>query len=149
MLINEVVDMAKKNKYFDREKKYKKHYFRKKISIPIYTGSLVLLFTNQSSKLPLDLQDANEDLFAISFIGDKQFVPVGKKKFSMCFNFWYYSPITHGDIAHEVSHIVDEFAKYHGIKRAKVNEPVAYLAGWFTNEVYKFVKECKLKVCYA
>ena len=129
--------------------KVKKQYYRKKVPIPIYTGNLVLVFTNQSNKLPIEMQDLGDDLFACSFHGEKQFKPIGKTRFNIYINFWYFTHITHGDIAHEVVHTIDTIAKYHGIKRSKVNEPVAYLAGWITNEIYKFIKECKLKVYYA
>jgi hypothetical protein len=120
----------------------KKRYYKRKIRIPIYKGMIVIVFTNQQSKLPTYIQDESIDLYATSFYSDKS----GYTKFYIVLNFWDRCRITHSEIAHEIYHTVDSICKYHGIKPAEINEPAAYLDGWITNQVYEFIHKIGLKV---
>lgn len=60
------------------------------------------------------------------------------------------SDITHGVIAHEVSHAVFHILDERGLSHtSESDEAYAYLVGWITNLVYRVLKENKLEVSYA
>ncbi len=120
----------------------KTHYIKKSIDIPIYTGKLVIILTNESDRLPEHIQDNSIDLHAMSFVNDIKDNRIG---FHVVFNFWGISKVYHGVIAHEIRHCVDLITEYHGIEMTKINEPAAYLTGWVADQVYLMLKENKLK----
>ena len=121
-------------------KNKKQHFFKKKLQIPVYTGKLGFVFTNKLSKYP----DFEDDLYACSlYKGERRHIT-----FYIYINFWGLNIIDHGTIAHEVSHTTDNIMNYHHIIKSEIDESSAYLTGWITNEIYKFIKECNLKVHY-
>lgn len=123
----------------------KKHYIKKAINIPIYTGKLVIILTNQDEKLPVQTQINSLELYAMSFTNDIDDNRVG---FHVVFNAWGMNRINHGVIAHEICHCVDSVMDYHFIESTKINEPRAYITGWITERIYSFLRKKRIKIHY-
>lgn len=117
-------------------------YKHKVVRIPIYTGNLFILLTNNPEKLPEEAQDSSIDLHAMSFMNEHK----KRVAFYVVYNFWGVSKIYHGVIAHEIRHCVDTIANYHGLETTNINEHLTYLTGWITDEVYKFILSEGIKI---
>ena len=62
--------------------------------------------------------------------------------FYILLNFKHHKKIYHGTIAHESVHIAHFIMTYSGLVKSLNNdEAEAYLVGWITDQVYKFMKE--------
>ena len=72
----------------------------------------------------------------------------GREGFIMILNFENdFRKITHGVIVHEAIHISNYIALERDIDPDFENdEPIAYLAEWITDEVYKFIKKSNFKI---
>jgi hypothetical protein len=105
----------------------------KKVKIPIYFGTLVIIFTDSieeaATQYDLKLKEDEHDAFAWEDEKtDEYIVAIKNNKFSV--------------IAHETVHIVNYIFKRRGIILDVNNdEPQAYLTGWIVNEIYKFLKD--------
>lgn len=119
------------------------HFYKKKIDIPVYTGKLVLIFTNVINYLPDELGE-RDHFNACSFFKHNERTKY--LEFFIMVNFWNISPIKHGIIAHEVRHAADNIMKYHNIEKQDVDESAAYITGWVTDQVYKFMKKCNISI---
>ena len=123
--------------------KYCKIRYRK---IPLYGGRLVIILSNDQEKVSKLVGITKyEYLFAHSAINKYK----GKRAFFIVLNFHDEEAITYGHISHEITHTAEFIAEEAGITADYYeNEPVAYIAGWVGNEVYKFIRDCGFKVHY-
>ena len=124
----------------------KKYLHIKEIKIPIYRGSLIITLTNSAKKLQKYIPDFEDrDIYAHSYLADYK----GTQGYYIILNFDNkYRKIKHGTIAHEAAvHIPNFIAINRGIEPDFVNdEPIAYLAEWITDNVYKFLSKHKMIV---
>ena len=126
----------------------KKEYLTKKIiNIPIYEGKLIFVLSNSRELLrkKLNLHIPEDDgLYAWAFDG---YYKTENAHFIVLNPDFPYKQITHGVIAHECLHVANYIANYKGIKLDPNNdEPMTYLIGWITDQIYKFLKINKVKI---
>ena len=117
----------------------------KDIKIPLYRGRFVVILTNSKTKLKKYLPKfEQESIYAHSWVAEYK----SKQGYIMVLNFNNETTkITNGTITHEVVHIADFIADDKGfIADFHNDEPIAYLAGWITDEVYNFINKHKFKV---
>jgi hypothetical protein len=110
----------------------------KEVSIPIYFGTLVMIFTNELEKLnPVYKTNIKEDDYdAVVFLdkpeSDKVIVAIKRKNWSV--------------IAHETVHVVNAIFLSCNIQLDRNNdEPQAYLTGWVIQQIDDFLKEVESK----
>jgi hypothetical protein len=116
----------------------KKHY-EKRIVIPIYERKLILMFSEDTEKLrSLDLLKEHDEIFAHTVVQQEPLL--------LIINFWNTQKISHGIIAHECMHITEGVFEIIGQPLTYHDEPRHYLLSWITNEVYKFIDKCGIKV---
>jgi hypothetical protein len=111
----------------------------KEVPIPIYFGTLVIIFTDQLENLnPIYKTNIVEDDYdAVVFLdkpdSNKVIVAIKKKDWSV--------------IAHETVHVVNAIFLSCNIQLDRNNdEPQAYLTGWVVNEIDKFLTEVESKL---
>ena len=111
----------------------------KEVSIPIYFGTLVMIFTNELEKLnPVYKTNIKEDDYdAVVFLdkpeSDKVIVAIKRKDWSV--------------IAHETVHVVNAIFLSCNIQLDRNNdEPQAYLTGWVVQQIDDFLKEVESKL---
>ena len=126
-------------------KKKKKHFYVKQMSMPIYRGQFVIIFTNDAEKLhkKVSVFEGNE-VYASANLDNWE----GIEGFIIALNFDNKNrAITHGCVAHESSHIAHMVLEQRGVIADFINdEPVTYLIEWITDQVYKFADEKKMVV---
>jgi hypothetical protein len=122
-----------------------KHFYKKEVHIPLYRGTLLIFLTNDSSELQKHIPDFKDEepyghTLAVNYNG--------RAAYAVIFNFLYsYRKITHGTITHESIHAANFIASDRGIVADFNNdEPIAYLADWITDEIYKFIEESDFDV---
>ena len=110
----------------------------KEVSIPIYFGTLVMIFTDELEKLnPVYKTTIKEDDYdAVVFLdkpeSDKVIVAIKRKDWSV--------------IAHETVHVVNAIFLSCNIQLDRNNdEPQAYLTGWVVQQIDDFLKEVESK----
>lgn len=110
----------------------------KEISIPIYFGKLVIIFTDELERLnPLYNTNIKEDDYdAVVFLDKPEsntvIVAIKKKDWSV--------------IAHETVHVVNAIFLSCNIQLDRNNdEPQAYLTGWVIQQIDDFLKEVEIK----
>lgn len=110
----------------------------KEVSIPIYFGTLVMIFTDELEKLnPVYKINIKEDDYdAVVFLdkpeSDKVIVAIKRKDWSV--------------IAHETVHVVNAIFLSCNIQLDRNNdEPQAYLTGWVVQQIDDFLKEVESK----
>ena len=110
----------------------------KEVSIPIYFGTLVMIFTDELEKLnPVYKTNIKEDDYdAVVFLdkpeSDKVIVAIKRKDWSV--------------IAHETVHVVNAIFLSCNIQLDRNNdEPQAYLTGWVVQQIDDFLKEVESK----
>lgn len=110
----------------------------KEVKIPIYFGTLVMIFTDELERLNslygTNIKEADYD--AVVFLdkpdSDKVIVAIKKKEWSI--------------IAHETVHVVNAIFLNCNIQLDRHNdEPQAYLTGWVINEIDQFLIEVESK----
>lgn len=113
--------------------------------VPLYHGYFVMIFTNSLKKSEkylegFDVQEPFADAYHHMFRGKHAFIIV--------INFDYDGRgITHGVIAHEVTHMVDMILGDRGVIADFVNdEAAAYLSEWITDQAYRFIHDLKFKI---
>lgn len=118
------------------------NYFAYRVKVPIFSGELFIVFTDDENKYPDGLDE--DSLLACSMMHLEN----GKRpQYQLYFNMWHpYQRITPNEVAHEVSHTIDNILYRHGIERNYPDEPSAYLSGWVTEQVYKCAKKAKLTI---
>jgi len=111
----------------------------KEVSIPIYFGKLVMIFTDELEKLnPVYKTNIKEDDYdAVVFLdkpeSDKVIVAIKRKDWSV--------------IAHETVHVVNAIFLSCNIQLDRNNdEPQAYLTGWVVQQIDDFLKEVESKL---
>jgi len=120
------------------------YFHLKKVQIPIYRGNLVIIFSDDASKIKSHIDDFDgEDVYGHAIYTMYK----NSESFVLILNFHNKScKMKHGVITHEAVHISSFIAESRGFQPDFNNdEPVAYLAEFVTNEVYKFMKQKKLK----
>lgn len=119
-------------------KEIKKYLHKKAINIPLYTGKLVLIISNDIEKV----QNKYDILLFADFIyaHATKVNENGKTGYAIILNFDYTISLTHGDIAHEALHIAIDIAEHHNVE-TDAQEPMAYIVGWVVDEVYKFIEK--------
>jgi len=123
--------MAKKNE--------PKKIIKKVLDIPLYRGYFqMVLATNEEDVAKLIDANIQTEVFACTYNHDLD----GDDCYSVVFN-----PdrndvfLTFGDIAHEAVHAAGMLFESRGILAAHDNdEALAYMVGWFTNEIIKFLE---------
>jgi hypothetical protein len=105
----------------------------RKVPIPIYFGYLKIIITESydqiSKKYEMDIDDETySGVFFYVKENDEYVIAIREVNWSV--------------IAHEIVHCVNEIFINRGIQLDRHNdEPQAYLTGWITNQVDKFLKE--------
>lgn len=104
--------------------------------MPLYPYKFQVIITNDKDKLNKIIPDF-DDIYATSCDWNNK----GKRCFSIVLNFNNKrTKLSHGVIAHESVHIVNFVFDNIGAKQDFNNdEPYAYLVGWVTDQVYKFM----------
>ena len=110
----------------------------REVPIPIYFGTLVIIFTDELERLNLVYKTniKEDDYDAVVFLdkpdSDKVIVAIKKKEWSI--------------IAHETVHVVNAIFLNCNIQLDRNNdEPQAYLTGWVINEIDQFLREVDSK----
>ena len=114
-----------------------KPYLHKKvIPVPLYEGKLIIILSNDSDLVSKYLPDFHKDIYAHACKDNYN----GNQGYYCILNYDYDGvPICNGTIAHEATHLAMYVCEYVGIEMDFNNpEPLTYLVGWFTNEIYKF-----------
>ncbi len=116
----------------------------KDTEIPIYKGTLCVVFTNDLELLKSNIPSVKDDfddkkLYAHAIFSEYK----GYESFICVFNFNHKtSDITPGTIAHEALHIVHMLAGERAIQlNAWNDEAIAYLLEWVVNMIYTFMEE--------
>lgn len=111
--------------------------------MPLYPYTFQIVITNDNDKLDKILTGF-DDVYATSCDWKHK----GKRCFSIVLNFNNKkTKLTHGVIAHESVHIANYTFDSIGAKQDFNNdEPYAYLVGWVTDEVYKFMNKKGFKI---
>lgn len=114
-------------------------YLHKKVTeIPLYKGKLLIIFSNCADKVKAVYPDFEDpDVYAHAIYTHVK----GWDSFIVLLNFDNkLSRISPGVIAHEAVHTANSIARERGVQSDFLNdEPIAYLAEWITDEVYKFM----------
>lgn len=124
-----------------------KYYHEKEVSIPLYSGKAIIIFTNDGEKLKkyphLFYED---DFYAYSYFDVEH-----SDDFYIVLNFNHpYKKITHGVVSHESLHLTDFILNDRGVVADFENdEPITYLLNWVVDEVYKFARDTKMNIEYA
>lgn len=108
----------------------------KEVEIPIYFGSLIMIFTDQLESLNgiynTDIKEEDYDAVVFTQVKDSSKIVLAIKK------------VDWPTIAHEVVHVVNNIFLSCGVQLDRHNdEPQAYLTGWVFNEIVEFLKEIK------
>lgn len=108
----------------------------KKVKIPIYGGTLVIVQSNDMQPV-VDKYNLTNDALNCNALAFKQ--PMKGDKFVVCAAFKFIDPDI---IAHEAVHVVNYIFDYKCIQLDLINdEPQAYLTGWVFDECYKFLNK--------
>lgn len=112
----------------------------KKIKIPIYFGTLVIVKSKDLTKLnPIYNTQIDKSFEAVTFQIIKK---SGAIKYIVAFN----DKVDGSIISHEVCHLVNMIFKHNYIKLDLDNdEPQAYLHGWLFGQIHKFLNKQKNK----
>lgn len=112
----------------------KKH----KIKIPIYNGSLIILFTKDFNKVASKYKLKkllDQDLNGFGAFCTAQPTKKGLTQYFLIFS----KKPTHSVIAHEAIHATNWIMSDRKIVPDLINdEPQAYLLGWIVKQVYKY-----------
>lgn len=123
-----------------------KEYLHKKvIDLPMYTGKLAFILSNSSKLIKRYIPEFEDEIpYACTWYSPLR----NRKAFIIVLNFEYTpDKVNHGVIAHEVNHAANMIAEDHGFTPDFNNdEPMAYLVGYITNQLYKFIKKHKKNV---
>ncbi len=121
-----------------------KFYKIKTVIIPIYTGCLDLIITNDVKKLNKRSGFFNDDFV---FAHALSYPIKGVHYDSIVINLHHKNCyIRHSHIAHEALHVTHFIMERHGIEQDFNNpEPENYLMGWVIDEFYRFIKDLKLE----
>ena len=109
----------------------------KKVKIPIYYGTLIIIISNDYKEVAkrYDLKE-NVELYG-AFVWSR-FDKNNVSEFLICID----EKVTNHLIAHEVVHLVNAIFLSKGIELDRHNdEPQAYLTGWVFNEIEKFLSK--------
>lgn len=129
--------------------------YKKSIKIPLYSGRFLILFSDKEIYLRDEGYDDGEDNFKVDFahcffINEILENKKSYKAFMIAFNLGFdpdYNKITHGILAHELFHVTSMILEEHDIKLSHDSEEAfCYLNNWLTDETYKFIDECKIKI---
>lgn len=123
------------------------HYISDQWDIPLYRGKLVLILSNNTERVSKVLKtefEPNEQLYAHTILHDAD----GWQGFGIILNFWHEKVnVTHGTIAHEVSHVASMVLDDRGfIPDFKNDEARSYLTEWATDKVYETINQVKLEI---
>lgn len=121
-----------------------KHFFLKELEVPLYRGTLVIIFTNDTEQLKKHLPAIDdEEVYAHAVLTD------WKKKagFVIVLNFENsFRKIHNGTITHEAIHAAHFIARERGIVADFSNdEPITYLAEFIADEIYKLMDKHNFK----
>jgi hypothetical protein len=123
-------------------------YFKlKEVDIPIYRGTLVIIFTDDPEKLKKEIDDNSFSIPASIYCHAMYAEKDERHGFIAIFNFKNKGrPVTHGAIAHEAVHIANFMFDSRGmVPDQKNDEAFSYFTEWVVDQVYTFAKECKFK----
>ena len=112
-------------------------YLHKKVvKVPLYSGKLIILLSNDCDLVGKYLPDFNKIVYAHACKENYN----GAQGYYCVLNFDYSGQtLDHGTIAHEATHLAMYVCEYVGIEMDQDNpEPLTYLVVWFTNEIYRF-----------
>lgn len=117
----------------------------KDLEIPLYRGSLIIVLTNDNDKLVNILPSFPRDKNIYGHTWHDNWK--GDNGYFIILNFDNdYRKIYNGIITHEAIHATHMIAAQRGfVSDFDNDEPIAYLAEWITDQVYKFMYEHKKK----
>jgi hypothetical protein len=130
----------------NKEKKDKtKYFYKQELEIPLYRGSLFIIFTNDKKHLKKEVPDfGGGELYAHALR-----TSINKHMaFVVVLNFDNKTrKIYHGCISHETMHLVDYITEARGWQFTELNnEPAAYLGEWIADQIYIFANDCNLEI---
>lgn len=108
----------------------------KSIKIPLYTGKLIIIQTDDLEKVNImfDTMFKTHGYDAITFMDEEK---NGFTNYVVAFQ----GKPSASTIGHESMHVLTYIYKEHGIRLSINNdEPQAYLIGWIIGELHKFLK---------
>jgi len=120
------------------------YFYIKELKIPLYRGRMVIIFTNDTVRLKKHIPSFNDEyIYAHTLLTNWK----GEQGFIIVLNFKSkYREIHNGTITHESIHAADFIAQERGIVPDFSNdEPIAYLAGYITDEIYKLMDKYNFK----
>ncbi len=115
-------------------------YFHKKtLMVPIYKARLVIIFSDDAERIKKESTALDrKDIYAHTLYGGHN----GIEAYFIVLNFKNNTPIYNGVISHEVIHACNMLAETRGfIPTFSNDEPIAYMAEWIADQVYKFMEE--------
>jgi len=109
----------------------------KKIKIPIYNGTLVLIQNKSLQDIPKKWKPEKFDLSGYAAVTCHRDNKFGFRYFVILFT----KSIGSKTIAHEALHCMSDIFDHRGIKFDIYNdEPAAYLLGWIVDQCHKYLK---------
>jgi hypothetical protein len=120
------------------------HFYKKAITIPVYGGTFLIIFSNDREKV-IKIVNCKEPIIELYAFTFHNFIHKGKETFCVCFNFWEDNKITLGTIMHEVTHAANRLLQSRGFDPDWTNdEAEAYIKGWMGDEIEAFMVGCKI-----
>lgn len=121
-----------------------KHLHLKELKVPLYRGKLVIILTNDKEQLQKYIPDF-EDKEPYAHTGLVNWK--GNQGFVIVLNFENsFRKMHNGTITHEAIHATHLIAQERGIEADFLNdEPIAYLAEFITDEIYKLMTKHNFK----
>ena len=109
----------------------------KKVKIPIYYGTLVIIYTDNLQEV-CDKYGISGDASGTDALVFSDTDKNGVSRFFACFS---ERGLTGSIMAHESVHIVNDIFSSRGVKLDPSNgEPQAYLTGWIFEQIETFLK---------
>jgi len=115
-----------------------KYFYKKEIKIPLYEGKFIIILSNDVDNLKKYIPKFERtEIYASTWLLDWR----ERRGIAIILNFDNsLDKIRNGTITHEAIHFSHFVAEEAGFEPSFSNdEPIAYLAGWATDNIYKFM----------
>ncbi len=131
------------------------------IKVPLYNSYFNIIVTDDieyllDNKFIKEFFEKDDEIYAeairsYTYISDAQDTETSnvsrKKCMYVIFNPNFRTKLTNGVVAHEALHLVNFIMNEVGIDADRNNDEAdAYLLDWFITEIYKYLKELKIKL---
>lgn len=123
----------------------KKHLHKVEFKIPLYEGMFVVILTNDKERLRGHIPEFNDEIiFGHTFYTNWD----GYGGYVVVLNFDSgFKKMSHGVISHEALHACLMIAEDRGfVPDFENSEPLAYLIGWITDQIYSVIEKHGFKV---